>query len=32
VIFGLAGGAGLLTAVLVWLTVRFEGNRWEVYF
>jgi hypothetical protein len=30
--FALLGAAGLLTVILVWLVVRFEGNRWEVYF
>jgi len=30
--FGLLAGAGILTLVLAWLIVRFEGNRWEVYF
>jgi hypothetical protein len=28
----LLGGSALLTAILIWLVVRFEGNRWEVYF
>jgi hypothetical protein len=28
----LLGAAGLLTVILIWLVVRFEGNRWEVYF
>jgi hypothetical protein len=32
IVYGLAGGAVVLTAILVWLILRFEGNRWEVYF
>jgi hypothetical protein len=30
--YGLLGGALLLTGIMMWLLVRFEGNRWEVYF
>ncbi|MGQ9592675.1 MAG: hypothetical protein ACUVYA_20555, partial [Planctomycetota bacterium] len=30
--YGLLGSAGVLGALLIWLTVRAEGNRWEVYF
>lgn len=32
VTFGLLGGGGILTIILLWLLVRFESNRWEVYF
>jgi hypothetical protein len=32
VTMGLLGGAGILGALLIWLIVRSEGNRWEVYF
>jgi len=32
VIMALLGGSALLTIVFLWLVVRAEGNRWEVYF
>ncbi len=32
VVLGLLGGSALATLIFAWLTVRFEGNRWEVYF
>ena len=28
----LLGAGGLATIILLWLLVRFESNRWEVYF
>jgi hypothetical protein len=28
----LLGASALLTLAFIWLIVRFEGNRWEVYF
>jgi hypothetical protein len=31
-VLGLLGGSALATMIFAWLTVRFEGNRWEVYF
>jgi hypothetical protein len=32
IVLGLGGGAALLTIIFLWLVVRFEKNRWEVYF
>ena len=32
VTLGLLAGCGLFVIILFWLLVRFEGNRWEVYF
>jgi len=29
---GFAGASGLLGLLFFWLAVRYEGNRWEVYF
>ncbi len=31
-VLGLLGGSGLLTAIFLWLSVKSESNRWEVYF
>ena len=30
--YGLMGASALLGILFLWLLVRFEGNRWEVYF
>lgn len=32
VTYGFAGASGLLGFLFFWLAVRYEGNRWEVYF
>ena len=32
VTYGLLGGCLLLGIIFFWLIIRFEGNRWEVYF
>lgn len=32
VTYGLVGFAAALGVIFLWLSVRFEGNRWEVYF
>lgn len=31
-LLGLLGGSALMTMIFVWLTVKAESNRWEVYF
>jgi len=31
-VLGLAGGTALVTVLFLWLVMRFEKNRWEVYF